>query len=155
MTAQASVSPIGFVQCARSEPIDDDWDSLPATIELDGSRFGDDALLGLDSFSHVEVIYLFHKVPDGDVNLGARHPRGREDWPKIGIFAQRGKDRPNRIGATICRVVSVEGRVLKVSGLDAIDGSPVLDLKPVMSGFQPRGDFREPDWARQLMQGYW
>jgi tRNA (Thr-GGU) A37 N-methylase len=144
LTAPASFTPIGYVQCARSEPIDDDWDSLPATIELDAS-----------SFSHVEVIYLFHEVPDGDVNLGARHPRGREDWPKIGIFAQRGKDRPNRIGATICRVVSVQGRVLKVSGLDAIDRSPVLDLKPVMSGFQPRGDFREPDWARELMEGYW
>jgi len=155
LTAPASFTPIGYVQCARSEPIDDDWDSLPATIELDASRFGDDALLGLDSFSHVEVIYLFHEVPDGDVNLGARHPRGREHWPKIGIFAQRGKDRPNRIGATICRVVSVQGRVLKVSGLDAIDRSPVLDLKPVMSGFQPRGDFREPDWARELMEGYW
>lgn len=150
-----TMSPIGHVQCARSEPIDDNWDSLPAVIELDPSRFDGEALLGLDSFSHVEVIYLFHRVNEADANLGARHPRGNTDWPKVGIFAQRGKDRPNRIGATICQIVKVEGTQLHVRGLDAIDGSPVLDLKPVMSSFLPRKDVREPDWVHELMKGYW
>ncbi len=155
MSQHLTLTPIGHIRCDRTEPIDDQWDSLPATIELDTSRFGAEALLGLDSFSHVEVIYLFHKVDESDINLGARHPRGRLDWPEIGIFAQRGKDRPNRIGATICNIVKVDGTRLHVRGLDAIDGSPVLDLKPVLSGFLPRGEFREPDWARELMAGYW
>lgn len=150
-----NIKPIGHVQCARTEPIDDAWDSLPATVVLDISQFDDTALLGLDSFSHVEVLYQFHKVTGEDMNLGARHPRGNPAWPKIGIFAQRGKDRPNRLGATICTIVRIEGCNLFVHGLDAIDGSPVLDLKPVMSAFLPRGKFREPEWAGELMSAYW
>jgi tRNA (adenine37-N6)-methyltransferase len=73
----------------------------------------------------------------------------------VGIFAQRGKDRPNHIGATICRVLSVRGTVLEVAGLDAIDLTPVLDIKPVWRGFLPRGEVREPDWATELMREYW
>jgi tRNA (Thr-GGU) A37 N-methylase len=82
-------------------------------------------------------------------------PRGRKDWPRIGIFAQRGRVRPNRLGVTVCRLVRVDGLVLHVEGLDAIDGTPVLDIKPVMSGFLPRGELREPEWARAIMASYW
>ena len=73
---------------------------------------------------------------------GARHPRNRRDGPLVGILAQRGKNRPNRLGLTTC-------------GIDAIDGTPVLDIKPVMAEFLPRGDVRQPDWSRELMSGYW
>ncbi len=155
MSGPPSFHPIGTVHCGRSEPIDDNWDSLPAIIELDERRFAADALLGLDTFSHVEILYLFHLVDESDANLGARNPRGRKEWPKVGIFAQRGKERPNRIGATICRVEKVEGVQLHVSGLDAVDGSPVLDIKPVMKSFLPRGELREPDWCAELMRDYW
>jgi len=89
------------------------------------------------------------------IETGARHPRGNTAWPKVGIFAQRGKDRPNRIGVTVCRILSVDGLSLRVRGLDAIDGTPVLDIKPVMRGFLSRGEIREPDWARDLMADYW
>ena len=91
------------------------------------------------------------------MSRGARapRPRGREDWPKIGIFAQRGKNRPNRIGLTVCRIVSVSGLRVEVEGLDAIDGAPVLDIKPYMSGFGPRGEVREPAWAGEIMAAYW
>jgi tRNA-Thr(GGU) m(6)t(6)A37 methyltransferase TsaA len=150
-----TVNSIGRVSCARREAIDDDWDAFPSQITLDAAVFEADALSGLEGFSHVEVIYLFDQVGESAVVTGARHPRGREDWPRVGIFAQRGKNRPNRIGATICRIVAVEGRVLKVSGLDAIDGTPVIDIKPVMSGFLPRGEVREPAWAREIMKDYW
>jgi tRNA-Thr(GGU) m(6)t(6)A37 methyltransferase TsaA len=150
-----TIQSIGRVRCERTEPIDDNWDSFPSTIELDRARFGHEAFLGLESFSHVEVLYVFDQVRDEEITATARQPRGRTDWPKIGIFAQRGKGRPNRIGATICTVVSVEGTELRVRGLDAIDGTPVIDIKPVMSGFQPRGPFKEPDWAWEIMQGYW
>ena len=147
--------PIGFVHSARDAPIDDDWDSIPAHIDLDPERFTPEALMGLDAFSHCEVIFLFDRVPDEKIETGARHPRGREDWPRIGIFAQRGKNRPNRLGLTTCQIVSVDGLRLTLTGLDAIEGTPVLDIKPVMSGFAPRGDFREPDWAKEIMAGYW
>jgi tRNA (adenine37-N6)-methyltransferase len=149
------IEPIGYVRGGRVEAIDDDWGNSLATITLDPSRFTADALMGLEAFSHAEVLYLFDKVSDDKIESGARHPRGRKDWPKIGIFAQRGKNRPNRLGVTICRIVSIDGLALNVEGLDAIDGTPVIDIKPVMSGFQPRGEFREPEWAREIMQVYW
>lgn len=150
-----TLTPIGTVHGGRTEPIDDDWDSVEAEIALDPAQFDADAAAGLDSFSHIEVVFHFDRVPDETIERGARHPRGRTDWPKIGIFAQRGKNRPNRIGVTVCRLVGVDGLTVRVRGLDAIDGTPVLDIKPVMRGFLPRGTVREPDWAGELMAGYW
>lgn len=150
-----AMTPIGQVWGGRTVPEDDDWGESRACIVLDPERFDDEALMGLDSFSHAEVIYVFDKVADDQIVTGARHPRGNKDWPKIGIFAQRGKNRPNRIGVTMCEIVSVNGRVLEVKGLDAIDGTPVLDIKPVMSGFAPRGAHREPGWALEIMEKYW
>ncbi|HVU19168.1 MAG TPA: SAM-dependent methyltransferase, partial [Rhizomicrobium sp.] len=134
---------------------DDAWDTVEARIELDPAQFKADAAAALDSFSHIEVIFHFDKAPAEKVNAGARHPRGNTDWPLVGIFAQRGKDRPNRIGVTACRLLSVDGLTLTVRGLDAIDGTPVLDIKPVMKGFLPRGEIREPAWAAELMAEYW
>ncbi len=110
---------------------------------------------GPDRFLAYRDGVQFDRVPDEEIDTAARHPRGRTDWPKVGIFAQRGKGRPNRIGVTVCRLLSVTGVVLKVRGLDAIDGTPVLDIKPVMTGFLPRGDIREPEWAADLMKDYW
>lgn len=150
-----SITPIGHVDGGRAEAIDDDWGASRATIRLDPARFASDALFGLDSFSHAEVIFLFDKVPMEKIETGARHPRGRTDWPRIGIFAQRGKNRPNRIGLTTCRIIAVDGLAVMVEGLDAIDGTPVLDIKPVMVEFLPRGDVRQPDWSHELMAGYW
>ena len=150
-----AMTPIGTVHSARNEPIDDDWDAVETSIELDPKQFKPDATASLGDFSHIEVVYHFNQVPDAEINAGARHPRGRKDWPLAGIFAQRGKGRPNRIGVTVCRLLSVNGLTLRVRGLDAIDGTPVLDIKPVMTGFLPRGEIREPDWAKELMAGYW
>ncbi len=135
--------------------MDDAWDKETTVIELDDKTFTPDALLSLDAFSHVEVIYWFHHEEAAKPNLGARRPRGREDWPLVGIFAQRAKNRPNRLGLTVCKILKVDGLKLHVSGLDAIDGTPVLDLKPWMDGFAPRGVVKEPQWAKELMAGYW
>jgi tRNA (adenine37-N6)-methyltransferase len=147
--------PIGWVRGGRIEADDDGWDAESCAIELDASRFGPASLQGLDAFSHVEVVYHFHGVSEDDVVLGARHPRGRTDWPSVGIFAQRGRVRPNRIGVTVCPVDGVDGTVLRVRGLDAIDGTPVLDLKPYLLGFAPRGELREPAWCAEIMADYW
>ena len=155
MIPSIEVGPIGQVIGGRSEPIDDDWGQVEATIALDPDSFGADALLSLDAFSHLEVVFHFHAAPVDEISTSARRPRGRADWPLVGIFAQRGKGRPNRIGVTVCEILAVEGLDVRVRGLDAIDGTPVLDLKPVMQGFLPRGQVREPEWARELMAGYW
>lgn len=150
-----TLTPIGHVRGGRTAAVDDDWGKERAVIELDPRQFGPDALAGLSEFSHAEVIFLFHRVAPERIETGARHPRNRRDWPLVGIFAQRGKNRPNRIGLTACRIVGVEDTRLHVAGLDAIDGTPVLDIKPLMREFQPRGERRQPAWASELMQGYW
>lgn len=149
------MGPIGWVSSPRAEPIDDDWDRVTATICLDSDRFGPDALRGLDTFSHVEVVYLFDRVDPDSVLTAARRPRGNPDWPEVGIFAQRTKARPNRIGVSVCRLVAVDGLTFTVQGLDAIDGTPVLDIKPYMSELAARGEVRQPAWSHQLMAGYW
>ena len=149
------LEPVGFVRGGRKSPIDDDWGESSATIELRADKFGPDALAGLESFSHAEIVFFFDQVPDEKVEFGSRRPRGRDDWPLVGIFAQRGKNRPNRLGLTTCRVVEVDGLALRVQGLDAIDGTPVLDIKPTMREFLPRGEIRQPDWVAELMAGYW
>ncbi len=149
------VQAVGKVSSSRSEVRDDGWDSETAVIDLDPEVFTGEALWGVDGFSHAEIVFLFDRVPEDKVEYGARRPRGNSAWPLVGIFGQRGKNRPNRIGTTIVRIVSVDGLSLKVSGLDAVDGTPVLDIKPFMAEFGPRGTVVQPQWAAELMQGYW
>lgn len=148
------IEPIAFVRGGRAEAVDDDWDSESAVIEL-ALGFTADAIAGLGDFSHAEIAFVFDKVPMEKIETGARHPRNRADWPLVGIFAQRGKNRPNRIGITVCRIERVDGTRIHVRGLDAIDGTPVIDIKPVLREFLPRGEVRQPDWASELMAGYW
>lgn len=149
------LEPIGVVRSARSAVVDDDWDAVASRIELDPERFTPDALAGLDSFSHVEVLFHMDQVDPARIVTGARHPRNQTHWPAVGIFAQRGKNRPNQLGLTICRVVRVAGLTLELTGLDAVDGTPVLDLKPWVAEFGPRGPTRQPAWMHELMRGYW
>lgn len=149
------IQAIGHVHGGRADPIDDDWGASRSIIELNSNQFTPEALAGLDAFSHVEIIFVFDKVAPDKIEKGARHPRGRQDWPLTGIFAQRGKNRPNRLGVTVCKILSVEGTSLHVEGLDAISGTPVVDIKPVMREFLPRGEVRQPVWVSELMAAYW
>ncbi|KAB2383583.1 SAM-dependent methyltransferase [Actinomadura montaniterrae] len=150
-----TLEPIGHVAGGRDEAFDDGWGAVSAAIVLDASRFAPDAVAGLAEFSHLEVVYHFHRVPEEKVQAGARHPRNRADWPLVGIFAQRGKNRPNRIGVSRCRLLAVDGLRLEVAELDAIDGTPVLDVKPYMREFGPRGEVRQPAWSAELMAEYY
>src|SRR6516162_83698 len=114
--------PIGHVRSSRSDLSDDNWGGVTARIEPDESLPAE-SLAGIEAFSHAEVVYHFDRVSDSEVERGARHPRGNTAWPKVGIFAQRRKGRPNRPGATIVEIVGRAGRVLTVTGPDAIDGT--------------------------------
>jgi tRNA-Thr(GGU) m(6)t(6)A37 methyltransferase TsaA len=149
-----TLEPIGHVRSSRADLSDDNWASVTARIEL-VEALPAESLDGIEAFSHAEVVYFFDRVPDAEVERGARHPRGNTAWPKVGIFAQRGKGRPNRLGVTVVEVIRREGRALTVAGLDAIDGTPVLDIKPVMAEFLPRTAERQPEWSRELMRNYW
>src|SRR5262249_18728471 len=95
------------------------------------------------------------RVDPSGVVVGARHPRNNPAWPRVGIFAQRAKGRPNRLGSTIVRILGRDGRRVRVAGLDAVDGTPILDIKPVMAEFLPREPVRQPAWSRELMRDYW
>ncbi len=105
------VEPIGFVQCRRRQPEDDYWGGEQACISLTAD-FSAHALQGLEEFSHIEVLFVFHQVDPGGVVTGARHPRNNPTWPSVGIFAQRARNRPNRLGTTLCRIVRVAGTMV-------------------------------------------
>ncbi len=146
------LDPIGIVHSPINDPSRDEfWGGIQSNIELNVPPA---AIAGLAEFSHIVVVYHFHQVAPEAVERGARHPKGRQDWPEVGIFSQRAKKRPNRIGVSTCRLLKIDGVKLIVEDLDAIDGSPVLDIKPYMTGFGPRGEVREPEWARELMSTY-
>jgi len=149
-----ALSPIGTVKNTRRVVEDDHWGEIVSVIELTSS-FTEEALLQIEEFSHAEIIYYFHLVEETKIETGARHPRNNLDWPKVGIFAQRGRNRPNRLGASIVKIIKREGPRLFVQGLDAIDGTPVLDIKPVMKEFLPRERVDQPQWATELMKNYW
>jgi tRNA-Thr(GGU) m(6)t(6)A37 methyltransferase TsaA len=151
---QISLEPIGYVHSERAEPIDDHWSGVRAFIELTAG-YPSEALAGLEDFSHVEILYVFHLVDPRQVVTAAEHPRENPAWPKVGIFAQRKKNRPNRLGATIARVLKVEGRRLYLRPLDAVDGTPVVDIKPVFREYLPQGEVTQPQWATELMKDYW
>ena len=130
----------------------DHWGDVRSTITVD-ERFGDACLQGLDGFSHVEVLFVFDRFPAGGDYREPRPYRGRADLPPMGIFAGRGPRRPNRIGATTCAIESVAGRTLTVVGLDAVTGTPVLDLKPTMLEFLP-ANVTQPAWVSEMMSAY-
>jgi tRNA-Thr(GGU) m(6)t(6)A37 methyltransferase TsaA len=155
MLTPITLTPIGFVSNGLREVIDDIWGGTLSEIKLNPSRFTPECLTGLSEFSHVEIVFIFDQVHEFEIVSGSRHPRGRQDWPRVGIFAQRAKNRPNRLGITICRLVSVHELCVEVEGLDAIDGTPVLDIKPYMKEFAPRGSVRQPAWVTELMSKYW
>jgi tRNA (adenine37-N6)-methyltransferase len=149
------IIPIATVHSPRAEAIDDDWDAITSTIEIDRDRFTEESVRGLDDFSHVEVVFVFDRRDPDKVQTGARHPRNNPDWPSVGIFAQRNSNRTNLLGVTICRLLAVDGLTLTVQGLDAIEGTPVLDIKPYVREYAPRGEIRQPQWVTELMRSYW
>ena len=148
------VSPIAVVRNTRLPPGHDNWGGLVSEVVLDPSM-PEESLDGLAAFSHAEIIFQFNLIREEEIVPGARHPRENPNWPKVGIFAQRGRLRPNRLGLTIVRILRREARSLFVEGLDALDGTPVLDIKPVMNEFLPRGPIRQQEWSHELMKAYW
>ncbi|MER5276982.1 SAM-dependent methyltransferase [Streptomyces sp. NPDC002809] len=147
------VTPIGTVRNDRTDvQHTDSWGAVRSTITID-ERFGDACLQGLEGFSHVEVLFIFDQFPESDDFREPSPYRGRSDLPPVGVFAGRGPRRPNRIGVTCCAVESVRGRELTVVGLDAVAGTPVIDLKPTMVEFRAV-NIKQPEWVSSLMAEY-
>ena len=151
---QISIVPIAEVSNNRKVIEDDNWGSVISTIEL-AEDMSESSLEGINEFSHLEIIFYFDKVADDNIQFEARHPRNNKEYPKVGIFAQRGKNRPNKLGVTIVELIESSNKKLIVKGLDAIDGTPIIDIKPVMKEFLPKGEVKQPNWSKSLMDKYW
>jgi len=143
---------IGTVRNGRSSSADEGWGGVVSTLEI-APEFAA-GLEGLGAFSHVIVLFYMHLDPDREPPALVRRPRGRADMPALGVFAQRGRMRPNPLGVTACEIVRVEPGQLVVRGLDAVEGTPVLDLKPYFPVLDRREDARVPEWVGTLMKGY-
>ncbi len=146
------VRPVARVKCERKTPEDDFWGEKISVITF-ADNVPAEALAGIESFSHLEIIFIFDQVKTEDI-VWYSHPRGNKSYPLTGIFAQRKKDRPNRLGLTTVELVRTEGRRIFVKNLDATEGTPVLDIKPVFREFEPAGDIRQPLWVSELMKNY-
>jgi len=147
-----NLRPIGTVKSAIGEPMDENWGKVVSEIHLDPVLAA--GLRGLGQFSHILVLFFMHRStfePSRDL---IRRPKGRADMPELGIFAQRAKHRPNPIGITAVELLGVDESVVRVRGLDAIDGTPVLDIKPYFPAFDQVNQPRVPEWVTKVMEGY-
>jgi len=149
-----SIEPIAFVKNKRKKIQDDNWGEVISEIII-SDKISADSLTGIEEFSHLEIIFYFHKADLSKINISATHPRENKKFPKVGIFAQRKKARPNLLGSTIVKLLKKENNVLTVSGLDAVDGTPVIDIKPVIREFIPKEKISQPEWATEMMKDYW
>ena len=143
---------IGSVRSPQTEAGDEGWGDVVAEIELQkGLGVG---LQGLSEFSHALVVFFMHEARFDWKNDVLRRPRGKDDMPEIGIFAQRARSRPNSIGVSAVEILDVDGDIVRVKGLDAIDGTPILDIKPYFPDYDYGAHARVPAWVDRLMEGY-
>jgi tRNA-Thr(GGU) m(6)t(6)A37 methyltransferase TsaA len=150
------LKPIAYVKNSRKEISDDYWGGVISEITL-ADDFDESAFKGIEEFSHLEIIFYFDKVDESKIRKGAGHPRNNRDWAETGIFAQRGKNRPNQLGLSLVRLIERKDKTIYVKWLDAIDGTPILDIKPVLCEFlpEPGEEITQPNWATELMLNYW
>ena len=145
MTPPLNLKPIGYVENDALDPGRRDWDSLVSRLVINDAYAR--ALRGLEEFSHLLVIYWFH-LP-GTLLL-RRHPRGRKDLPIVGLFATRTQFRPNPLGVRVVRLLRIEGTTLVVKGLDAVNQTPLIDIKPYMPERDRVSRAKVPAWVRKL-----
>ncbi len=143
------LEPIGYVRSPEKHSRNGSFEHVAAEIVLKPELA--EAVEGLDEFSHLEVIYFMH-IPDGRTGWKSKvHPRGHKELPSVGLFATRSPHRPNRIGLTLCELLAIDGSLLRVRGLDALDGSPVLDIKgPSRTQYSGGLQMRFPHWTETL-----
>ena len=131
---------------------DEEWGRVVSELQLRPELA--DGLIGLEQFSHVVVLFAMHQASFDAVTQLTRRPRDRPDMPPVGTFAQRARHRPNPIGVTTVELKRVERSSIFGRGLDAIDGTPVLDVKPHVPAFDAPAHPRLPEWVARLMEGY-
>lgn len=148
------VRPVATVVGGHSRPADDFQGGVESVIRMH-SEFPLDTLRGLAEFSHLQVVWHFHQASVEDVALHARSPRGDARWPPSGTFVHRNHRRPNQLATSFPRLLRIEGRDLHVTDLDAVDGTPVLDIAPYFPQMGPRGTVRVAGWVDEMLGDYW
>jgi len=151
---EITIKPIAYVTNERVELKDDFWGNVISEITLT-EEFPAEALDGIEEFTHLEILFHFHKATDRNIVWNSEHPRENPNYPKVGIFAQRKKNRPNLIGTTIVKLIKREGNKIIISNFDAINGTPIIDIKPIMQEFLPSEKVSQPQWTTDLMKDYW
>ena len=144
--------PIGIIKSPVTKMSPGNWGDIQSEIHLEKQYVA--GLKGLEGFSHLMVVFYMHRASfKADQHL-LRRPRADERQPKTGVFAQRTKYRPNPIGISAVKLLSIKDHIITVQGLDALNDSPLLDLKPYMPIFDQVGDVRLPDWVNRFEEGY-
>lgn len=146
------LEPVGYVESAATEKVDEQWGAVQSRIVLREEYRG--GLVGLAEFSHALVLTFLHQAKFDPARHLQRHPQGRADLPLVGIFSQRAKDRPNPIGVTAVKILAVDENSVTVQGLDAIHGTPVLDVKPYFAQYDRVENPVVPAWVNILMENY-
>jgi tRNA-Thr(GGU) m(6)t(6)A37 methyltransferase TsaA len=146
------VDRIGVVHSPVKEPTDEGWGKVVSEVVLDDGLA--DGLEGIEEFSHVLVLFWMHRAAEAEPVRMRRRPQGRQDMPEVGIFAQRARHRPNPIGVTAVTLLRRDENRLVVQGLDAIDGTPVIDVKPYVPAFDAVQLARVPEWIPRLLERY-
>jgi tRNA-Thr(GGU) m(6)t(6)A37 methyltransferase TsaA len=141
------IRPIGVVRNGVREPRMDGWEGLRSDIILRDELM--ETLDGIEGYSHILVLFAFDRVPESERRARVR-PRGDASLPEQGVLATRSQVRPNPLGISVVRLLRRRRNILRVEGLDAIDGTPVLDVKPYFPNYDAVPDAGVPDWARQL-----
>jgi len=150
-----NIRKIGTVLTERKTPVDDNWQGVLSILELE-EDIPFEAFDGLEDFSHIMVTFQFHLVEEPGF-CGKRHPRGNINWPQVGTFAQRNKNRINRIGICQCKMIKrLRENQIQVEGLDAIHQTPIIDIKPIFKEFSvDKKEIVQPQWVGELMTNYW
>jgi tRNA (adenine37-N6)-methyltransferase len=144
-----TLEPIAMVKNDVKEMGRRDWDKVISQLIV-RPDFAD-ALEGLKEFSHLIVLFWFHLSPAGENAAHKTHPQMREDLPLVGVFATRSPVRPNPLGMAVVKLQGHVKNVLIVTGLDALDGTPILDIKPYLPG-DSVAKIKVPDWVQKLRQ---
>ncbi|MFP3946633.1 MAG: tRNA (N6-threonylcarbamoyladenosine(37)-N6)-methyltransferase TrmO [Archaeoglobaceae archaeon] len=156
------IKPVGEVRSNVKEPF---LSFQGEDLELDENRVGPhdnlcelvieeqytELLDGIEDFSHILVLYWSHKADDNR-DVTKVHPAGRKDYPLVGVFATRSPARPNPICATVVKLLERNKNTLKVEGLDAIDQSPIIDIKPYHPSFDAASEVKIPQWMKELTE---
>jgi len=144
MTEEMRLRSVGTVRTPKSK---EGLSLIEIAPDLDG------ILDGIEEFSHLQVLFWAHLRTPQSPPKTRTHPFGSEDLPLTGIFATRSPARPNPVLCTVVRLVARDGNTLTVAGLDALEGSPVIDIKPSTRGDHPAEGIRVAPWLDRSYRG--